>query len=446
VIGAAARVAVAVVLVAGAACTRAEPVESPRASGPRVHAGGSLDFGLVGSPATLDPYSPLASDLTRALARPLYPSLFRLRPDGSPEPDLARRSERVGGELRVRIRRALWSDGRPVTAHDVIASARRARPPSGFTAFDSVRADGRRTVVFEPAAAGGPTALASAAFVLPRGRWLPAVSGGPFRMRSHTPGLEVVYERNPRWDGAPARLDGFRAVFVEDVRILLELLSRGRLAAAAVPATVNLDEASIAGTTVRGALGWERVFVRFGPGVDVGERAAIAAALDREAMEEAFVRDDGRVSNTVTPGPGPRGAAGDGPPATARASSPTEELLVSAPEGDELLALVQRAVYTQLTRAHLDAETVSVDAETFYGLWAHDNPADLAIVRAAGAPRLRPGAVPGGRAALPLFHLESYVAWRRGVHGITPNPTLEGPLWNAEDWSIDRGAGDGPGL
>jgi len=52
---------------------------------------GSVVVGVYGEPATLDPYSPLASESTWQLVRPVYPSLYRMAPDGSVEADLAAR-------------------------------------------------------------------------------------------------------------------------------------------------------------------------------------------------------------------------------------------------------------------------------------------------------------------------------------------------------------------
>jgi len=33
------------------------------------------------------------------------------------------------------------------------------------------------------------------------------------------------------------------------------------------------------------------------------------------------------------------------------------------------------------------------------------------------------------------------LAWRPGIRGPQPNPTLEGPLWNLESWSREANGG-----
>ena len=121
-----------------------EPAESRKAATPPLSSdpSGTVTFGVLGEPRTFDPYNRLASDLTYALARPVYPSLYMLLPDGTPEPYLAEDMEAIPGGVRVSIRAAQWSDGSAITSGDVVASARRASLPSGFALADSVRAAG----------------------------------------------------------------------------------------------------------------------------------------------------------------------------------------------------------------------------------------------------------------------------------------------------------------
>jgi ABC-type transport system substrate-binding protein len=414
------------------------PAATPR---PRPSPGGALRFGLVGAPATLDPYARVASDLTRALARPLYPSLYRFSLGGAVEPELARALETAPTGSVVHLHRVRWSDGKLITARDVVASARRATAPSGFAAFDEVEALDPRTVRFSGTVGSVPRALATAAFVLPHGRvGAQRVSGGPFRLAAYRPGLEARYVPTPRFAGPRAPLDEVRVRFVEDVRTLLELLERGKLDAAAPLGTVNLDEIDLEDVSVEGRLGWEVVLMDFaGSDLERAERAAVASGLDRGLIEETFVRDDGRVTNTLAPAPGAAGADGPWRHGLGGARSPDSTVQIAAPEGDELLGLVQRAAYTQLRAAGLDPELVWVDSETFYGLWARAAPADVALRRVLGAPGFGPSSE---RIAVlsrfPLFHVETYAAYREGVHGVAPVPLVDGPLATMARWWVER--------
>jgi ABC-type transport system substrate-binding protein len=121
-------------------CTDSDSGDGPKprpSSTISLKAGGKLSFGVLGSPATLDPYSPVASDLTRELVRPLYPSLYRFLPDGSAVPYLARSLEESGSRAIVTLAEASWSNGKRITARDVAASVQRATEPSGFAGLEA---------------------------------------------------------------------------------------------------------------------------------------------------------------------------------------------------------------------------------------------------------------------------------------------------------------------
>jgi peptide/nickel transport system substrate-binding protein len=392
-------------------------------------------FGVVGAPATLDPYSPEACDLTYALIRPLYPSLYSFRPDGSTEPYLARSATRTGRDLVVTMHKARWTNGRSITAHDVVSSARRAGPASGFAAFDRIRVAGRSKVAFRGAVRHPERALANLSFVLPRGRSGEATAG-PYRMKSHRRGLEMVYRADPRWWGPRPYLDQVVVRFVQSQGQLLSLLEAGRLDAAAPLSAVNLADTMTNGVALSGALGWERVVLDFaGSRLARTARAAVAAAIDRQEVEEVFVRADGRVADTVAPGPGPEGVKGPWPAALGRRRPPPDAVDVSAPAGDELLELIRRAAFTQISAAGVDVSAFSVDASTFYSSWEVGEDTDVAIRRLAGAPPWgRPVERMRSLRTYPLLHVETFVAWRPGLRGLAPNPTIEGPLWNMQRW------------
>jgi peptide/nickel transport system substrate-binding protein len=217
-------IALAAVVAALAGCTT--DVDSPVEPGRRAPTeppdrSGRIVVGLPGEPPTLDPYSPVASELTWEVVRPVYPSLYRFLPDGKVEPALATSIDATGTSAQVTIREASWSDGRPITARDVVRSVRRARGPSGFARIDSARARGRRLVLLQGRVRNWQHALATVAFVLPGGKADRSVAGGPLRIESMIPGLEVVYRPNPMWWGSV----GVRKVVVRYTRGVEMLLA-----------------------------------------------------------------------------------------------------------------------------------------------------------------------------------------------------------------------------
>lgn len=402
---------------------------------PAIESGGSVTFGVYGEPATLDPYSPLASDLTYALARPLFRSLYRFTPDGEAVPDLVRTLEQSGEVATIELEEAHWSDGRPITSLDVAATIRRARPPSGLASIDSVSRRGPRRLVVTGNVVDWPELLARLSFVTPA-RARNDVYSGPFVVRSRVDGLQIVMEPNPVAATEPY-LDRVTVRFTEGVDFLIGLLADGRLDAAWLPSSVNLDQRlDELGLTYTSALGWERIYLDLaGADLDDNTRRELARALDRAQIERGFIRRSGRISNTLNPAPGGGGAGGAyvrvfrGP--SKRASG---ELQLSAPIGDESLELVQRLAQVQLDGAGFDVELVNVDARRFYGEWAAEDPIAAAIRRAGGAPGWQEQGI--GLSRLPLFHVDSVLASDGRLQGLEVNPTWDGPLWNADSWHL----------
>lgn len=424
-------------LAAVAACTGDAEQRAPQSATQGPRRGGTVVFGVLGAPPTLDPYSPRATDVTFFLARPLYPSLYRFGPDGGVASELASSLEVISGGVRVSLARWRWSNGRHVTARDVVASVRRARPPSGFAPLRARRV-GQRTVELLGAARNWRRALASAAFVLPRGRPR-RVFGGPFALMKHVQGLEATFTPNAQWAGEAPYLGRVTVQFVSSLEQLIQLLEQGRLDAALLPSSVNLDERMhTRGIEVTAALGWERIVLDFrGAGLEQHERMAIAAAVKRTVIERGLIRDDGRVANRLDPAPGGRGADGPYGRVPHTGAPPDGSILLSAPAGDELLGLIQRMIQLHLARRRIKADVALVDPVALYG-GGPGNPEGVAVLRLAGAPRASGGATtvrPLQR--WPLFHVETVVAADPRLRNIEVNPTREGPLWNAERWWWD---------
>ena len=384
-------------------------------------------LGVLGEAPTLDPYAPAASDLTYHLARPAYRSLARIDPDGVVHPDLVNVGDASSMQpskdgVVVTIEEAQWSDGSSITAADVVRSAQRATPPSGFVGLEA-RAVGPRRIRFSGDNFGDwARRLAVGTYVVPDGKPL-RTGSGPFVMDRYVPGLEVSYRANPEWPEDPPASDRITVRFVASVNIMLELLERGRLDVAAVPSTVNIDQrVTSLGFEHASTNGWESIVLDLDGIADVGQRTAVVTAIDRVHIQEGLIRDAGRVARTRDPqGPG---------------SPVAGEILLGTANGDELLQLMQRVMQRHLAGASIDAELVTIDPATLYGEWESEGPLDVALRREI-VPGFGRAKVPDDLSWLPLFEVDTFLVWNRGVDGPAPNGTLDGPLWNAEEWSTD---------
>ena len=383
-----------------------------------------MTVGVLGYPTTLDPYSPVASDLTRAIARPVYPSLYRLDPSGRPVGDLAASLDTEGDTAVVRIRRARWSDSTPVRASDVVATVRRAREPSGLAGLIA-EARGPRVVALRGFGGRGPDeTLAIAAPILPDGR-PGGPYGGPFVVRETKPGLKVVLGRNPRYHGDPSALDRVDVVATAGLEIAIGLLERGDLDAAALPMSVNLDERLDAlGIPFSRTESAEEIYLDLSE-LDPARRLAVARAIRPAPIFGGLIRDDGEPFPLVVPEGG--GSVGD--------------VRLAAPSGDELLELIQRILQRQLQNAENTAELVTVEAGTFYGPWALDAPVDIAVRRAVALPGRQTWDRAGASfEALPLFSVDAVIARGPRAGGVS-GPAADGPLWDVQSWFVQPGSG-----
>ncbi|MGH2736315.1 MAG: ABC transporter substrate-binding protein [Actinomycetota bacterium] len=388
-------------------------------------------MGVLGAPTTLDPYAPDAADLTWTLAAPLWRSLFRLAPDGSAVPDLAASLDVEGDRATVRLSPARWSSGAPITARDVVSSVARARPPSGLAGLDAVALD-QATVRLSGFEGDWDLRLGRGSFVLPGGEAEVETTSGPFVLSAVTAGLKLRYGRNAA-AAEPAVLERLDIFFVEQLATLVELLEDDRIDVAVLPSAVNIEErVDVPDAELLGDLGWETVRLDF-PGLTPAQARTVAAALDRDRLEEVFIRSDGRVSDTLHPQPGAGGAAGPWTDSL-RAGAAAPPVGVAAAAGDELIQLLQRAVVEQLRRAGLAADEIDAPPREIDRAGAA---ASVELVRRAGAPGLT-GELGGPRRprSLPLFQVETYLAASRELVGPAVNPTLAGPLWNAGAWGF----------
>jgi ABC-type transport system substrate-binding protein len=350
-------------------------------------------------------------------------------PDGVVESDLAESLTTAGNRsVIVELRRARWSDGRRITASDVVRSVERARYPSGFAGL-AAKATGARTVRLTGDVSGDwAVRLADATFVVPRRADL-TVGSGPFVVTQRTPGLELVYEPNPRAE-EPPDLDRIRVRFIASLDIMLALLEDGKLDAAAPPSAMNIDERLAERDLDHSeVLGNETISLDMGPTEDVELRSSIAASVDIPLIAEGLIRDQGSAITHGLPEP----SSGNG-----------IEIQFGTASGDELLQLMQRIIQKNLVGSEIRSELVQVDPATFYGEWKSGGPLDVALRREI-VPGARGPRAPGSRPLrpdddlswVPLFSVETFVAWNDGVAGLIAHGGLDGPLWNAHEWSLE---------
>lgn len=377
--------------------------------------GGRIEFGILGEPATLDPYGRLASDLTYALVGPVFPMPYRMLPDGTTAPDLADSLEVSGDSARLTLAKRRWSSGKMISAQDVVASIERARAPSGFAAIRAAHAVGPRVVQMRGEFEDWEITLSQGSFVLPRGRLMRgSISGGPFRFSRYVRGRSISYAPNPLADEAP-HLDSLKVNFVAGTDLLIRLVQTGELDAASIPSTVNLsDRLNELGIAFDSGTGSERIVLAFDSGrVSLDSARATVAEIDRDRLVESFVRDEGSPLGSLP---------------KSNSDALPGDLSIAAPEGDELLGLIQRALQLDLRAAIPTVELITAPVSTVYGPWLRGGPPDSLLLRVAG-----PAAGNDGY-SFPLATVATFVAWRDEVHGIVVNPSLEGPLWNAAQW------------
>ncbi|MDI9832726.1 ABC transporter substrate-binding protein [Streptomyces sp. KAU_LT] len=209
--------------------------------------GGRLRAAFAGGGAseTLDPHlANLFADVARAKA--LFDKLADYGADLSAVPRLAESWEpgKTLDRWHVTLREAVFHDGSPVTAQDVLYSYRRiADPKRAFRAraslepidLDASRATGERSIEFvlkRPTAEFPNVLAAFGAYIVPEDAAdfdEKPVGSGPFRFVSFTPGRSAVFRRHDAyWEGAP-HLDEIEFVVANEESARVNALLGGQV-------------------------------------------------------------------------------------------------------------------------------------------------------------------------------------------------------------------------
>lgn len=429
--------------------------------------GGVVRVGVWGDP---DPAAPTLNGFAvRAL---VLPQLFVAQPDGSWRESLVRRrSVRVAPDrLSVSfqlIEGAAWSDGSAVTAADLRRSAD-ARFVAGVDDPPSAGTDGaagRITVRFTRPLAEWRRLWSFTDSIAPPA---PGVWGGPFVVKSVTPGLETVLTPNPHWRGSPRPvLDEVRLVLVPDSVTARQLLDRDELDVISPPAATHripqLEGVDGVGVRSTRRSGWW-VGLQFNPArVAAPQRQAMAAAFDRDRFPAALLAGEAAVLNGFA---GPEDATWAGVDAGDSSGLRGRTLQLTTTDEEPMSRLLAKAVQTrtQAFGATFDiryAEAERTEAWVAKGdyeaalvmtadpptpCWTCrfaaapvENAVDLAAAADGGDPtavatlqaRVRDATV-----VVPLWRSFVATAWRTAaVDGVVTNGYALNAAWNAAAWS-----------
>ncbi|WP_405940138.1 ABC transporter substrate-binding protein [Streptomyces sp. NBC_00726] len=286
--------------------------------------GGRLRAAFAGGGAseTLDPHlSNLFADAARAKA--LYDKLADYGADLAAEPRLAASWEPDATLKRwkISLRAAVFHNGKPVTAADVLHSYRRiADPKRAFRARASLepidlaasRAPDERTVEFvlkRPTAEFPNIMAAFGAYIIPasarEGDFDHApVGSGPFRLVSFAPGRSTLLRRNDDyWEGAP-HLDELEFVVADEESARVNALLGGQVEYAHElnPATARAHEHGGRVTIVRLRNSAMQSFAMKSdrpPFHDPRVRQALFLVADRAELVRSALSGAGEIGNDL---------------------------------------------------------------------------------------------------------------------------------------------------
>ncbi|WP_413333821.1 ABC transporter substrate-binding protein [Brevibacterium sp. GP-SGM9] len=282
--------------------------------------GGALRVGVTGGNAadTVDAHIPVNSgDIARTVN--LYNCLLSRTDDYKIQPELAESFERNDdatvwtATLREGVK---FSDGRDITADDVVFSFERINDPddpktaaASFTMLDEVVATGDRTIEFrlsEPNGILDDSVSEYTTGIVPVD-YDPEnpVCSGPFSLVSHTPGQSTVIKRNDYyWRTEGNYLDEVEILNFNDTDALINaLLSTQVDAIAQIPlALVEVIDADERMSILNSETGmWLPFTMRVDkkPFDDVRVRQAFRLVVDREQMIEQVLSGFGTVGNDM---------------------------------------------------------------------------------------------------------------------------------------------------
>ncbi len=284
---------------------------------------GYIAVGLESGPLTLDPR--FATDATAdQISDLVFEGLTRLDDQSRRVPQLAASWDTPDAQTYIfHLQDGMqFSDGRPVTAADVQATYDAVRAPVGhspkqqaFEAVSSVEALDRLTVRFTLRYPFAPFLSETGLGILPAAQianspaapLLRPLGSGAYQVAEFTPDERVVLTRNPRYALRKPRLAGITFVVVPDTISRLLELKRGGLDL--VQNGIDPDsldwlrrQPTIAVMTRPGTtFQYLGMNLRDPPLADVRVRAAIAHAIDRDAIVDTMLKGLATVATGLLP-------------------------------------------------------------------------------------------------------------------------------------------------
>lgn len=494
---------VAVLALVGAGCTASlQAPAPPQVAVPEPPTASSAPAGAPAGSVTVAQPDPVGTwwqehpedlasgDLAALWALPLY----RTDPLGRRVPALARAARVVpdtpGWTVEVALADGSWSDGEPVTAADVVATAEAlaAVRPAQWGAWTAAEVVDDHTVrlQFDRPYAAWPALLSGAPGVLPAhvlaegggvgayAEELP-VTGGWFRLAAREPGVSATFTAMPDSPLGSARLAEVEVLVVPGHDTALGLVETGVVDLvlghiAIDPEARRSDVAGVVGSAVFGGTRFELEWAAEGD-ADAEVRAAAARLLDPRPFTEGLLRDVGRMPGGLVPAL-ERLAA----PTASAADGAVSVQYVRTVEG---LGLLARRLQSDLANAGVESSLVRLDppqhlappidvdgrlrvvrvdpdrslAALLDGVGL--DPATGVAADAAGLGPVDPaarGVVPSGEVAevaqlladdprlLPVAEVAVTHVWHPDrIAGITPSGWPGIGFWNAGEWSVPSG-------
>ena len=311
-------------------------------AGPSPQPQAAVRFDLAADPRTLNPLfiAPDAALVELQVARLSFEPFIDLDASGRPQPELLREipTRRNGGlsadgrTIRYHLRPGVaWSDGRPVTAADVLYTLRAILDPrnpvrshEGYDLIDRAQSPDRLTVVLHLKRAWAPAVLTyfsygfSPQFVLPahvlrlqtpldRAAFnsAPTVGDGPYLFRSWRRGEGLRYAANRHfWRGMPS-VPGLVIRTVPDPSTNLILLQTGALdwnLLAPAQIAIVRGNSQLAFRNVPTAVVAGLAFNTARPPLDdVRVRRALAMSIDRRAISRKITLGLYPVTDMIQP-------------------------------------------------------------------------------------------------------------------------------------------------
>ncbi|MBE7734124.1 ABC transporter substrate-binding protein [Devosia faecipullorum] len=271
----------------------------------------------------LDPHKQTAFSSLRLLEL-IYEPLVRLDADLNVVPAIASSWEFAEDAKTLTFSldpNAKFSNGAQVVSADVKASFERllneetaAAARSNFLSIESIETPDAATVVFNLSTADVPILVAMAtinAAVVPAAEieagtiGTQALGSGPFVLDSWEPNAREVLSANPDWAGGDLAIDGITISVLPDEMAILASLRAGQtdfallndpLVATLVPAEANLELNRV------GVLAYNVLQLNpsRAPMDNLKVRQAMSCAIDRQAIIDAALAGEGKVTGPLT--------------------------------------------------------------------------------------------------------------------------------------------------